>query len=75
VGTDKSFASAGDVVKAAGAVLEPEDVAEAVLAAIESEQFLILPHPEVATYMATRATQHERWLGGMRKLQARVFGS
>lgn len=72
--TDTAFASAGDVVKAAGAVLEPEDVAEVVLAAIEEEQFLILPHPEVETYMTTRATQHGRWLGGMRKLQARVFG-
>ena len=73
-GTDgKSFASAGDVVKAAGAVLEPDDVAETVLRAISDEVFLILPHPEVETYMTTRASQHARWLGGMRKLQARVF--
>ena len=73
--TDKAFASAGDIVKAAGAVLEPEDVAEVVFNAIEAEQFLILPHPEVETYMTTRASQHARWLGGMRKLQARVFGN
>jgi hypothetical protein len=25
--------------------------------------------------MTTRATQHARWLGGMRKLQSRVFGA
>jgi photosystem II stability/assembly factor-like uncharacterized protein len=67
------FASAGDVVKMAGAVLEPEDVAEEVAQAIEEERFLILPHDEVVTYMATRATQHERWLRGMRRLQSRVF--
>lgn len=73
--TDKQFASAGDIVKAAGAVLEPEDVADVVFAAIEEERFLILPHPEVETYMTTRASQHARWLGGMRKLQARVFGN
>jgi NAD(P)-dependent dehydrogenase (short-subunit alcohol dehydrogenase family) len=72
--TDSSFAGAGDVVKAAGAVLEPADVAAVVIQAIADERFLILPHPEVETYMTTRATQHERWLGGMRKLQARVFG-
>ena len=73
--TDKAFASAGDIVKAAGAVLEPEDVADVVFNAIENETFLILPHPEVETYMTTRASQHARWLGGMRKLQARVFGN
>ena len=69
------FASAGDVVKAAGAVLEPDDVAAFTLAAIREERFLVLPHAEVETYMTTRATQHARWLGGMRKLQTRVFGS
>ena len=72
--TGQSFASAGDIVKAAGAVLEPDDVAAFTLAAIRDERFLVLPHPEVETYMTTRAAQHGRWLGGMRKLQARVFG-
>jgi short-subunit dehydrogenase len=67
------FANAGDVVKMAGAVLEPEDVAEEVVQAIQEERFLILPHDEVVTYMTTRATQHERWLRGMRRLQSRVF--
>jgi NAD(P)-dependent dehydrogenase (short-subunit alcohol dehydrogenase family) len=72
--TGSDFASAGDVVKAAGAVLEPEDVAAFTLDAIRDERFLVLPHAEVETYMTTRASQHARWLGGMRKLQARVFG-
>jgi NAD(P)-dependent dehydrogenase (short-subunit alcohol dehydrogenase family) len=67
------FANADDVVKMAGAVLEPEDVAEEVVQAIQEERFLILPHDEVVTYMNTRATQHERWLRGMRRLQSRVF--
>ena len=72
--TDRDgFATAGDVVKAAGAVLEPDDVAAITLDAIREEKFLILPHPEVESYMTTRASQHARWLGGMRKLQARVF--
>jgi NAD(P)-dependent dehydrogenase (short-subunit alcohol dehydrogenase family) len=49
-------------------LLEPEEVAEAVVAAIREERFLILPHPQVADYMAVKATQNERWLKGMRRL-------
>lgn len=65
----------GNVVKVAGAVLEPADVAAEVAAAIENERFFVLPHPEVADYMALKATEPERWLAGMRKLQRRVAGS
>ena len=51
------------------AVLTPEQVADATFAAIGAEQFLVLPHPEVADYYAARATQTERWLKGMNKVQ------
>jgi NAD(P)-dependent dehydrogenase (short-subunit alcohol dehydrogenase family) len=64
----------GNVVKAAGDVLEPADVATAVIDTIEHERFFVLPHPEVADYMKLKADDPERWLGGMRKLQRRVFG-
>lgn len=67
--------SGSNVVKAAGAVLEPADVAVEVADAIEAERFFVLPHPEVADYMALKATDPERWLGGMRKLQRRVAGN
>jgi NAD(P)-dependent dehydrogenase (short-subunit alcohol dehydrogenase family) len=49
-------------------LLEPEEVAEAVIGGIREERFLILPHPQVADYMAVKATQNERWLKGMRRL-------
>lgn len=65
----------GDVVKAAGVVLEPHQVADAVLDAITAETFLVLPHPEVADYVQRKAADRDRWIAGMRKLQARVFGS
>jgi NAD(P)-dependent dehydrogenase (short-subunit alcohol dehydrogenase family) len=64
----------GSVVRSAGVVLEPADVAQVVLQAIGDERFLILPHPEVATYVQRKATDVDRWLGGMRKLQARISG-
>jgi NAD(P)-dependent dehydrogenase (short-subunit alcohol dehydrogenase family) len=60
------------VVEVAADVLEPEQVADTVVAAIRDERFLILPHPEVATYFQRKASDYDRWLGGMRRLQARV---
>jgi NAD(P)-dependent dehydrogenase (short-subunit alcohol dehydrogenase family) len=65
---------AGNAVLASGGMLEPEEVADVVVQGIGDERFLILPHPEVAKYMERRATDHERWLAGMRRLQARVSG-
>ena len=51
--------------------LEPEHVAEVVVQGIADERFLILPHPDVAEYACRRATDHERWLRGMRRLRNR----
>jgi NAD(P)-dependent dehydrogenase (short-subunit alcohol dehydrogenase family) len=52
----------------AGGLLEPEDVAEAVVAGIRDERFLILPHEDVAKHLALKGAQPERWLNGMRRL-------
>ena len=54
-------------------VIKPEDVAEACVQGIRDEQFLILPHPKVSTYIKNKAENYERWIGGMRKLN-RQFG-
>jgi NAD(P)-dependent dehydrogenase (short-subunit alcohol dehydrogenase family) len=62
------------VVRGAGAVLEPEQVADAAVAAVEREEFLIVPHPEVLTFFQRKALDYERWLAGMRRLQARTEG-
>ncbi len=53
--------------------VDPEDVADAVIAGLKTEQFLILPHPEVAEYFRHKANDYDRWLRGMRRLQDR-FG-
>lgn len=58
------------VVRSAGAMLEPEDVAGAVIEAIDAERFLILPHPEVLTFFQRKAMDYDRWLAGMRRLQS-----
>ena len=52
--------------------IEPEDVAEAVVRGLETEQFLILPHPEVAEYVKRKAADPDRWIRGMRRLQAKI---
>jgi NAD(P)-dependent dehydrogenase (short-subunit alcohol dehydrogenase family) len=65
----------GATVRLAGSVLEPEEVAEIVLRAIGAEEFLILPHPEVRTFVQRKAADVDRWLVGMRRLQARVTGT
>ena len=62
------------VVAATGRVLEPEQVADEVLVSIREERFLILPHAEVREFFRRRGDDHERWLAGMRRLQAHIAG-
>jgi NAD(P)-dependent dehydrogenase (short-subunit alcohol dehydrogenase family) len=60
------------VVATAGEMLEPEQVADVVVDGLRAERFLILPHPEVLTFFRRKADDYDRWLAGMRRLQARV---
>jgi len=53
-------------------LLTASDVAEAVVAGVTSDAFLILSHPQVAQYTALRATDHDRWIAGMQALKAKV---
>jgi NAD(P)-dependent dehydrogenase (short-subunit alcohol dehydrogenase family) len=55
-------------------VLAPEEVADAVVEGLRSERFLILPHPEVATFEQRRAADRDRWLAGMRRLATSLEG-
>jgi len=70
----EASASGGSAQAAVDGVLTSEQVAAAVLDAVGTEQFLILPHPDVATYERRRADDRERWLRGMRRMQARLTG-
>jgi NAD(P)-dependent dehydrogenase (short-subunit alcohol dehydrogenase family) len=63
-----------DKLRQIATIIEPEQVADDVVNAMREERFLILPHPEVAKYMRNRGTEHERWLAGMRQLQAALGG-
>ena len=46
----------------------PEAYRDAAIQGIKDDTFLILPHEKVRDYMALKANDYERWLGGMRKL-------
>jgi len=54
------------------AAIEPEQVAEALLAGMAAGQFLILPHPEVRGYYELRASDTDKWLRGMSRMQQRI---
>ncbi len=59
-------------VAASGQILEPSVVADAVVAAVRSGEFLILPHPEVHGYEQHKVADRTAWLRLMRKLRARI---
>lgn len=70
---DPLGAAATRAVTSAGDVLEPEEVAECVLAAIDAEQFLILPHPHVLEMYRHKGSDYDRWIRGMRRYQAALL--
>lgn len=68
VRTDMLASAPGSFLEA-GAI-DPAEVADAVVEGLASERFLILPHPRVAEYFLRKASDYDRWLAGMRRLQA-----
>lgn len=54
-------------------VLTSEELAEMVIAGLADERFHILPHPDVAEYLRRKTDDVDRWLGGMRRFQQRLF--
>jgi NAD(P)-dependent dehydrogenase (short-subunit alcohol dehydrogenase family) len=55
-------------VAASGEILTAEQVADVVVAGLAEERFLILPHEQVGTFWAQKASDPDRWLAGVRRL-------
>ena len=55
-------------------IIEPEELAQTVVAAIREERFYVLPHPEVENYVRRKGDNIDRWLAGMRRLRKRSVG-
>jgi NAD(P)-dependent dehydrogenase (short-subunit alcohol dehydrogenase family) len=64
-----SSGAAGRALMEPSAV-EPDQVAQDLLAAMDEGRFFVLPHPEVARMYANRAAEPDRWLAGMRTMAA-----
>ncbi len=63
-----------DIMLGIAEPLEPQQVADSVVEGMEQEKFLILPHPEVAEFFRRKGDDYERWLRGMRRLNAKLLG-
>ncbi|MEJ7635018.1 SDR family oxidoreductase [Aeromicrobium sp.] len=57
-------------VVSAGQTLDPLDVADVLLAAVESGSFLALPHPEVGAMYAHKAADTDHWITGMQRFRS-----
>jgi NAD(P)-dependent dehydrogenase (short-subunit alcohol dehydrogenase family) len=55
-------------------ILSAEYVADCILAGVQEERFLVLPHPQVTTYFQRKADNHDRWISGMRRFRRKLMG-
>ncbi|MDQ1750293.1 MAG: hypothetical protein QOE71_1349 [Pseudonocardiales bacterium] len=62
-------------VAASGPIIGVAEVADAVVSAVTSESFLVLPHPQVGSFWAAKAADVDGWLSGMSRLYQRSRGS
>ena len=66
---------AGAQAAAGDGMMEPDVVADIVVEHLAREAFLILTHEEVATYMQRKASDYDRWIGGMNRLFRKLTGA
>jgi NAD(P)-dependent dehydrogenase (short-subunit alcohol dehydrogenase family) len=61
----------GGGVAAVNGMIEAAQVADCVMQALQEERFMVLPHPEVESYMQRKTSDYDRWISGMQRLKAR----
>jgi NAD(P)-dependent dehydrogenase (short-subunit alcohol dehydrogenase family) len=54
-------------------IMKPEAVADIIVDQALAGRFLILTHPEVATYVQRKASDHDRWIKGMQRFRNRLL--
>ena len=55
-------------------ILAPDEVAECIIDGIEAGRFMILPHPQVATYLQRKSSDYDRWIAGMQRFRRQLMG-
>jgi short-subunit dehydrogenase len=65
---------AGSAAAANDGVISAQALADCVVEGMDTETFLILPHPQVLTYFERKAKDYDRWLGGMRRFASKLSG-
>jgi len=73
-GVRTNMLGAGNNALLGPTAIEPEQLADTVIEGLATEEFLILPHPEVKEYFRRKGDDYDRWIRGMRRLQGRVGG-
>jgi short-subunit dehydrogenase len=53
-------------------IMSADDVAEIIVTESLAGKFLILTHPQVATYVERKAGDHDRWISGMQRFRAKL---
>ncbi len=61
----------GGGIAALDGMLEAEQVAEDVVAALEEERYMIMPHTRVKDYLQHKAADYDRWVKGMQRMRAK----
>jgi hypothetical protein len=49
--------------------MRADDVADIIIDESLNGRFLILTHPQVATYFQRKASDHDRWISGMQRFR------
>ena len=52
-------------------MIEPDVLADDVIATLREEKFHVLPHPEVEEYVRRKGDNVDRWISGMQRLRRR----
>jgi NAD(P)-dependent dehydrogenase (short-subunit alcohol dehydrogenase family) len=53
------------------AAISPAEAADRIVEGLRAERFLIVTHPELSEWEAFKVADRDRWIRGMRKVQAR----
>lgn len=56
-------------------LLTADDVAQSIVAGVTAGRFRILPHPDIAQFALQRSKDHDRWIEGMQRLQAKSLSA